>query len=271
MQQLKQPLNPRCSFEKAATSVLLVAVFSLLLHNVCVTQLPPIPLSKLPHFDPRKVPVLAADTHLPIVAPSRLLPDALRQRFQSPPPWQPEVRAEPLFTERAPLHAAVLIPIVQHSLEQGGPTVLLTQRTARMSTHAGQIAFPGGKVDASDVDASATALREAWEEVGLAGEYVQVIGQLPVYVTGTAFIVTPIVALVQPGFTLVHQPEEVADAFEVPLAFLMNPAHHRRHAFEWEGVHREWFSMPYLDAQGERFIWGATAGMLRNFYRFLSA
>jgi 8-oxo-dGTP pyrophosphatase MutT (NUDIX family) len=228
-------------------------------------------LSKLPNFDPRKIPVLGLDTHLPAVAAAQLLPDALRQRFQSPPVWQPEVRAEPRFTDRAPRQAAVLIPIVLHSLAQGGPTILFTERTAHMSSHAGQIAFPGGKVDATDADASAAALREAWEEVGLARDYVQVIGQLPVYVTGTAFIVTPVVALVQPGFTLVHQAEEVADAFEVPLAFLMDPAHHRRHAFDWQGVQREWFSMPYTDAQGERFIWGATAGMLRNFYRFLSA
>ncbi|WP_367849568.1 CoA pyrophosphatase [Rhodoferax sp. WC2427] len=236
-----------------------------------MSQLPLTPLSKLPNFDPRQVPVLGHDAHLPAVAAAHLLPDALRQRFQSPPVWQPEVRSEPRFTDRAPRQAAVLIPIVLHSLAQGGPTILLTQRTAHMSSHAGQIAFPGGKVDASDADASAAALREAWEEVGLPPEYVQVIGQLPAYVTGTAFIVTPVVALVQPGFTLVHQPEEVADAFEVPLAFLMDPAHHRRHAFAWEGVQREWFSMPYTDAQGERFIWGATAGMLRNFYRFLSA
>ena len=236
-----------------------------------MSQLPLTPLSRLPNFDPRKIPVLGVDAHLPAVAAAQLLPDALRQRFQSPPVWQPEVRAEPRFTDRAPRQAAVLIPIVLHSLAHGGPTILLTQRTAHMSSHAGQIAFPGGKVDATDADASAAALREAWEEVGLARDYVQVIGQLPVYVTGTAFIVTPVVALVQPGFTLVHQPEEVADAFEVPLAFLMDPAHHRRHAFDWDGVQREWFSMPYTDAQGERFIWGATAGMLRNFYRFLSA
>ncbi|MBC7682507.1 MAG: CoA pyrophosphatase [Ferruginibacter sp.] len=236
-----------------------------------MSQLPLTPLSKLPNFDPRKILVLGVDAHLPAVAAAQLLPDALRQRFQSPPVWQPEVRAEPRFTDRALRQAAVLIPIVQHSLAQGGPTILLTERTAHMSSHAGQIAFPGGKVDATDADASAAALREAWEEVGLAPRYVQVIGELPVYVTGTAFIVTPVVALVQPGFTLVHQPEEVADAFEVPLAFLMDPAHHRRHALEWDGVQREWFSMPYTDAQGERFIWGATAGMLRNFYRFLSA
>ena len=234
-------------------------------------QLPLTPLSTVPNFDPRKVPVLHTDAHLPVVAMAQLLPDALRQRFENPPLWQPEVRAEPRFTDRAPRQAAVLVPIVLHSPAQGGPTILLTERTAHLSSHAGQIAFPGGKVDATDADASAAALREAWEEVGLARKYVQVIGQLPVYVTGTAFIVTPVVALVQPGFTLVHQPEEVADAFEVPLAFLMNPAHHRRHAFEWEGVQREWFSMPYTDAHGERFIWGATAGILRNFYRFLCA
>ena len=234
-------------------------------------QLPLTPLSTVPNFDPRKVPVLHTDAHLPAVAMAQLLPDALRQRFENPPLWQPEVRAEPRFTDRAPRRAAVLVPIVLHNPAQGGPTILLTERTAHLSSHAGQIAFPGGKVDATDADASAAALREAWEEVGLARKYVQVIGQLPVYVTGTAFVVTPVVALVQPGFTLVHQPEEVADAFEVPLAFLMNPAHHRRHAFEWEGVQREWFSMPYTDAHGERFIWGATAGMLRNFYRFLCA
>lgn len=234
-------------------------------------QLPLTPLSTVPNFDPRKVPVLHTDAHLPAVAMAQLLPDALRQRFENPPLWQPEVRAEPRFTDRAPRQAAVLVPIVLHSPAQGGPTILLTERTAHLSSHAGQIAFPGGKVDATDADASAAALREAWEEVGLARKYVQVIGQLPVYVTGTAFVVTPVVALVQPGFTLVHQPEEVADAFEVPLAFLMNPAHHRRHAFEWEGVQREWFSMPYTDAHGERFIWGATAGILRNFYRFLCA
>lgn len=236
-----------------------------------MTQPSPIPLSKLPNFDPRQVPVVGSDAHLPAVTATALQPDALRQRFLFPPSWQPEVRAEPRFTERAPVHASVLIPIVLHPWERGGPSVLLTQRTTRMSNHSGQIAFPGGKADATDADAVATALREAWEEVGLPRAYVQVIGELPVYLTGTAFIVTPVVALVQPGFALVHQPEEVADVFEVPLAFLMDPANHRRHHFDWEGGQREWFSMPYQDAHGERFIWGATAGMLRNFYRFLSA
>ena len=128
-----------------------------------------------------------------------------------------------------------------------------------------------GKADAGDADPAATALREAQEEVGLEARHVQVLGTLPVYTTGTAFIITPVVALVDPGHVITPNPGEVADTFEVPLAFLMDPAHHRRHAFEWEGVRREWFSIPWHDHGKERFIWGATAGMLRNFYRFLAA
>lgn len=195
----------------------------------------------------------------------------MRQRFASPPVWVPELLAEKKFLDRAPMHASVLVPIVMR--EQ--PMVLLTERTLHLSTHSGQIAFPGGKADAGDADATATALREAQEEVGLDPGFVQVLGQMPHYVTGSAFIITPVVALVRPGFTLIPNANEVADIFEVPLAFLMNPAHHRRHVFEWEGVRREWFSMPYLDQIDgqikQRFIWGATAGMLRNFYRLLSA
>ena len=151
------------------------------------------------------------------------------------------------------------------------PTVLLTERTKHLSNHSGQIAFPGGKADKDDVDASATALREAEEEIGLDPSLVDVLGVLPHYLTGTAFIITPVIALVQPGFSLSPNGYEVADVFEVPLEFLMNPSHHQRHAFEWEGVRREWFSMPYQDKSTQRFIWGATAGMLRNFYRLLSA
>lgn len=229
------------------------------------------PLSKSPQFDPREIPVEGVDSHLPAVPLAALQPDALRQRFTTPPVWAPELLAEKKFMDRAPMHASVLVPIVMR--EQ--PTVLLTERTLHLSTHSGQIAFPGGKADEGDADATATALREAQEEVGLDPAYVQVLGLMPHYVTGSAFIITPVVALVRPGFTLIPNPHEVADVFEVPLAFLMNPAHHQRHAFEWEGVRREWFSMPYPDPIGghikQRFIWGATAGMLRNFYRLLSA
>ncbi|MBE2264155.1 MAG: CoA pyrophosphatase [Burkholderiaceae bacterium] len=233
------------------------------------------PLSRLPHFDPRLAPVMGVDAHLPRVPGRLLLPDALRSRFAVPPVWSPEVVQERLFSDRAPAHAAVLVPIVMRGEQQDEPTVLLTERTAHLSTHSGQVAFPGGKVDETDADVTAAALREAYEEVGLDAQHVQVLGTLPIYTTGTAFMVTPVVALVSPAHELRLNPFEVADAFEVPLAFLMDPANHHRHAFEWEGVRREWFSMPYretFDGQPrERFIWGATAGMLRNFYRFLSA
>ena len=224
-------------------------------------------LSRLPNFDPRQVPVVGVDTHLPPVALTSLQPAALRQRFANPPVWAPELLTEKRLSERAPIHASVLVPIVMRK----HPTVLLTERTLHLSTHSGQIAFPGGKADDDDTDAVATALREAWEEVGLDPAFVQVLGVLPHYVTGSAFIITPVIALVQAGFTLSPNTGEVADVFEVPLEFLMNPAHHQRHVFEWEGVSREWFSIPYQDVTTERFIWGATAGMLRNFYRLLSA
>lgn len=225
-------------------------------------------------FDPRSVPVIGTDHHLPPVPADRLHAQALRARFAMPPDWAPEVLREPKFVERPPADAAVLVPLVQNDW---GLSVLLTQRTAHLPTHAGQIAFPGGKVDAQDRDAHAAALREAHEEVGLHPQHVEVIGQLPVYVTGTGFHVTPVVALVTPPLALAPNPGEVDAVFEVPLGFLMNPAHHRRHAFEWQGHLRQWFSMPYLEslpqasAPVERFIWGATAGMLRNLYRFLLA
>jgi 8-oxo-dGTP pyrophosphatase MutT (NUDIX family) len=163
--------------------------------------------------------------------------------------------------------AAVLIPIVMRA----EPTVLLTLRTSHLSTHSGQIAFPGGKVDSTDVDVVAAAVREAHEEIGLHPSTLEILGQLPEYITGSVFHVTPVVALVRSDLSLVPNPNEVADIFEVPLAFLMNPANHRHHQVDWQGVRREWLSMPYHDGTTERFIWGATAGMLRNLYRFLLA
>ena len=228
---------------------------------------PDTPLSKLPNFDPREVPVVGVDTHLPPVHPDQLAPEALRRRFAEPPAWEPEIWAEPRFTNRRTAEAAVLVPIIMRAR----PTVLLTQRTAHLSTHSGQVAFPGGKRDDTDADPADTALREAHEEIGLERALAEVIGDMPVYKTGTMFVITPVIALVRPDYRLALNAHEVDDAFEVPLDFLMNPLHHRRHALEFSGVRREWFSMPYVDDGKERFIWGATAAMLRNIYRFLAA
>ncbi len=182
------------------------------------------------------------------------------------------MRAEPAFTDRKPKNAAVLVPIVLRDQ----PTILLTQRTDTLSTHSGQIAFPGGQIDAQETVDQA-ALRETHEEVGVHRDYIEVLGRLPLYITGTAFHITPVVAALRPGFEVRANPGEVADVFEVPLSFLMNPAHHARHDFEFQGHQREWFSMPWQETRAnapagqERYIWGATAGMLRNLYRFLCA
>ena len=223
-------------------------------------------------FDPLTLPVVGVDDHLPAVPVAVLQPDSLRQRFLMPPVWSPEVKNEPRFNERAPAHASVLVALVQRDELM----VLLTQRTDHLNDHPGQISFAGGRVEPTDADAAATALREAHEEIGLEASFVDVLGAMPTYTTGTGFVVTPIVALITPGFTVTPDPFEVADVFEVPLAFLMNPANHRRHAVEVNGATREFLSMPWdgHDALGQPrryFIWGATAAMLRNLYRFLAA
>lgn len=224
-------------------------------------------MSQLPAFDPQRVPVFQVDAHLAAVPAQHLTPAALQARFANPPVWQPELIRERKFMDRSPAQAAVLLGVVMRD----EPTVLLTQRPSHMSTHAGQIAFAGGKCDEADADVAATALREAHEEVGLEARHVHVLGTLPEYVTGSAFYVTPVVALISPAMTLQLNTQEVSEAFEVPLAFLMDPANHHWHRYEWQGVTREWLSMPYPDGDHMRFVWGATAGMLRNFYRFLRA
>jgi 8-oxo-dGTP pyrophosphatase MutT (NUDIX family) len=223
-------------------------------------------------FNPQELPIIGVDHHLPPVASAVMAPPALRQRFAAPPPWQPEIKVEPKFQHREPTHASVLVPLVLRP----DMTVLLTQRTDHLTDHPGQISFPGGRAESYDADATATALREAQEEIGLEASHIDVIGQLPTYTTGTGFIVTPVVALVREGFELKADPFEVADVFEVPLAFLMSPANHHRHEVEVAGQRRQFLSMPWQsDALGEPsrryFIWGATAAMLRNLYRFLSA
>ena len=153
--------------------------------------------------------------------------------------------------------AAVLFPIV---LRDAGHTVLLTQRTAHLRDHAGQISFPGGRVEAHDLTPIETALRETEEEIGLARERIEIVGFLPEYRTGTGFRITPVVALVRPPFDLQPDPFEVAEIFEVPLAFLIDPANHQQHSMHYRGALRNYFAMPY----GEYFIWGATAGMIRS-------
>jgi 8-oxo-dGTP pyrophosphatase MutT (NUDIX family) len=223
-------------------------------------------------FDPQKLPVIGVDDHLPAVTPVELLSGALRQRFAVPPPWTPEIKTEHRIIERTPAHASVLVALVPRN----EITVLLTQRTDHLTDHPGQISFPGGRAEPEDADAAATALREAHEEIGLDASFVDVLGAMPTYTTGTGFIVTPVVAFVRPGFAVKADPFEVAEVFEVPLAFLMNPANHRRHEIEFAGVRREFLSIPWdgLDEQGQPrryFIWGATAGMLRNLYCFLAA
>ena len=160
--------------------------------------------------------------------------------------------------------AAVLVPIIRRD---AGLTVLLTQRTDDMPSHAGQIAFPGGRPQASDVDSVDTALREAEEEVGLTRQFVEVIGQVDHYRTGTGYEITPVVGLVTPGFTTRADPREVADVFEVPLAFFLDESNHRIDSRVWQGRERRYYAMPY----GERYIWGATAGMLKNLQYVLSA
>jgi len=189
-------------------------------------------------------------------AATRLLKDAPQAVARSDDDLNPDLRAiDPLKTRRA---AAVLVPIVLHEPEL---TVLLTQRTDHLASHAGQVAFPGGKIEPRE-DALAAALRETREETGLDQSYIEPIGFLDAYLTRTSFEVVPVVALVKPGFVLAPHEGEVAAVFEVPLRFLMSQENHARHSREWLGKERFFYAMPY----GERYIWGATAGMIMNLY-----
>lgn len=158
-------------------------------------------------------------------------------------------------------HAAVLIPVVARD----PLSVILTERTEHLPSHAGQIAFPGGKVETYDAGPLAAAMRETREEIALDRAFVEPLGFLPPYRTGTGFVITPAVALVRPGFQLLREPSEVADVFEVPFTFLMDEANHKIDSRIWRGAERRFYAMPY----GERYIWGATAGIIRMLYRRL--
>lgn len=168
----------------------------------------------------------------------------------------------PAMWERAGVSAtkpaAVLVPII----DRGEPTVLLTLRTAELASHAGQVAFPGGKIDPDDESPVAAALREAKEEVGLSPVLVEPIGYLDLYLTFSGFRILPAVARVVPNFTLALNPREVTETFEVPLDFLMNPDNHQRKTRDWNGIAREYYAIPF----GDRYIWGITAGILRNLH-----
>jgi len=164
--------------------------------------------------------------------------------------------------EKQPIPAAVLVPLIN---QPHGVTVMLTQRSPHLYDHAGQISFPGGRVDPGDADRVGTALREAEEETGLPQASVAIIGTLPEFDIQTGFRVTPVVGWIEPPLTLDPDPFEVAEVFEVPLAFLLDPGNHRRHRDEINGRRRNYYSIPYES----RNIWGATAGMLYSLYRAL--
>jgi 8-oxo-dGTP pyrophosphatase MutT (NUDIX family) len=189
----------------------------------------------------------------------------LRRHFASAaPPAEPVYGDQGARPEREMLRAAsVLLPIVARQAEL---TVLFTQRTAHLKEHSGQVSFPGGRAEPHDPGPEATALRETHEEIGLDPRRVEVLGLLPEYRTRTGFRVTPVVGLVAPPFELRPDAYEVEEVFEVPLSFLLDPRHHLRHSREWQGELRWFFAIPY----GERYIWGATAGMLVNLYRYLA-
>jgi 8-oxo-dGTP pyrophosphatase MutT (NUDIX family) len=160
--------------------------------------------------------------------------------------------------------AAVLIPVVDH---EDGATIILTKRTEKLRNHSGQIAFPGGSIDPSDNSPQDAALRETEEEIGLDRGFVEVVGRLPDYVSGSGFRVAPILGIVRPGFLLTLNEDEVDDVFEVPLAFVMDAANHSKESREWQGRTRHFYKMPY----GDRYIWGLTAGIIRMLYERLYA
>ena len=224
-------------------------------------------------FDAQAIPIHEVCEHQVKVAKHALDPSSLRNRFLNPPVWQPEITDENRHVIAADIiarrqvagkitRAAVLIPLL---LREEGLSVLLTQRTDHLHDHAGQISFPGGRIDPGDVNPDDTALRESEEEIGLDRAAVEIIGHLPQYLTVSGYSVTPVVGLVKPQAEYALDAFEVADVFEVPLHFLMDPANHQVRVWESDQGGRRFYSMPYEN----RFIWGATAGMLRNLYHLL--
>jgi 8-oxo-dGTP pyrophosphatase MutT (NUDIX family) len=225
------------------------------------------------NFDAQAIPIHEVCADQPRVATHLLHPSSLKSRFLNPPAWQPEITDENRQVIAADIiakrqaagkitKAAVLIPLVLRGEEL---SVLLTQRTDHLHDHAGQISFPGGRMDPGDANPHDTALRESEEEIGLDRAAVEVIGHLPQYLTVSGYSVTPVVGFVKPQAEYALDAFEVADIFEVPLHFLMDPANHQVRVWQSDQGSRRFYSMPYEN----RFIWGATAGMLRNLYHLL--
>ncbi len=171
---------------------------------------------------------------------------------------------EPLFEHARLRDAAVLIPVVDR---EGEASVILTKRTEKLRSHSGQISFPGGRLDPTDPTPEFAALRETEEEIGLTSEFIEVVGRRPDYLSGSGFRISPILSVVKPGFLLTINEDEVDDAFEVPLSFLMNPDNHKRDSRIWQNRERFFYTMPF----GERYIWGITAGIIRTLYERLYA
>jgi 8-oxo-dGTP pyrophosphatase MutT (NUDIX family) len=225
-------------------------------------------LSKLPYFDPLKAPIVGVDQHLRPLGSHELSVPYIGERFRLPETLAlTQQENQESHDQDQPLRAAaVLFGLVQRQELM----VILTQRAKHLNTHSGQIAFPGGKVEKEDLSPEATALREAHEEVGLAPHHVQVLGRLNPLITTSAFRITPVVAWVDPEHAIKANANEVEEVFEVPLSFLMNPANHQRRQTHYQGQVREWYAMPYTHGSNERFIWGATANIIRSFYTFLA-
>src|SRR6267142_1232583 len=195
-------------------------------------------------------------------------PAGLRERLRRRSPPVPAVYGdEEAGREGAITLASVLVPVVAHP---GGLTVLFTQRTSQLRIHSGQISFPGGRAEPEDPSPEFTALREAGEEIGLKAGQVEVLGRLPEYLTRTGYRVTPVVGLLTPPLELTPDPREVQEVFEVPLAFLLDPRNHRRQTRELNGRTVGFYEIPSRTEAGERYIWGATAGMVVNLYRQLA-
>ncbi|MGB7181588.1 MAG: CoA pyrophosphatase [Burkholderiaceae bacterium] len=225
--------------------------------------------------DPRQLPAKPARDNLEPLTVDRLSVDALRSRFaDANRPWPvekiPDRRGLAGKSESRP--AAVLVPLMVTDADSL-PSVLLTTRPSHLRTHSGQIAFPGGRVDAVDENRIATALREANEEVGLEAGDIEILGEMPVYFTGSGFHITPVIGVIRSQPRLRLDPREVDEVFQVPLQWLMDPANHERRYVNTPGEERSFYSMPWVaeESRVEYFIWGVTAAILRNLYHYIRA